>query len=197
MMPSGEGQLQQQFEKLKQQLLSEGLFDKDSKKPIPKYLDHVGIITAVDSAAMTDFVNIMQDQVPFVKITVIPAIVQGLQSPASLLNALQKSTQLDIDALVLLRGGGSAEDLASFNDEQLIRSVFSHPIPVISAIGHDVDFTLLDFVADHRAATPTDAAVYLASPFNQFMQSMEHVKNQLHHTLDLKTKHFFSKLIRY
>lgn len=154
------------LEQLKQKLLAEGLFDPARKKPIPNYPETVGLITAPDSAAMWDYVTISKQKTPHIKIIVIPAVMQGEQSPASIISALDQGEILGkCDILLLLRGGGSASDLAGFNHEQLVRRIAKCAIPIISAVGHEVNYTLTDFVADLRVPTPTAAAEHVAAPY--------------------------------
>lgn len=159
MTTRGVGALAKEFEQLKQRLYQEGLFDDKYKQPIPRYPQKIVLITAFNSAAMWDFVTIVRQWAPHIRLTVVPAVVQGIQCAPSVISALGiAETVPDADLIVILRGGGSAEDLAGFNNEALIRRIFACKVPVISAIGHEVDVTLADFVADKRAKTPTEAA---------------------------------------
>lgn len=165
LIPAGEGALKLQFEKLKARLSQEGLFDIERKKPLPAFPKRVAIITAEHGAALQDFLNVMKRRCLWYDILIIPAIVQGEESARSLISAIKKVENLpDIDVVVLARGGGSMEDLWSFNDEGLVRAIAQCPIPTMSAIGHQVDFTLCDYVADHRSETPTAAAETLSQP---------------------------------
>ncbi len=155
----GVGNLKDQFEKLKKKLAAEGLFDLSRKKSIPLLPEKIAVITAPGSAALQDFLNVMKRRTLWHNILIIPAVVQGDSSPKSLISALNLvKKRNDIDICVLTRGGGSLEDLWSFNDEKLVRTIAEFPIPVISAVGHQVDFTLCDFVSDLRCETPTAAA---------------------------------------
>lgn len=163
--PAGEGQLKLQYERLKAKLSQEGLFDIEKKKPIPIFPKRVAVITAEHGAALQDFLNVMSRRSLWLDILIIPALVQGEGAPKSLVSAVKKAQSIpDIDVIVLTRGGGSLEDLWGFNDENLVRAVYDCPIPVISAVGHQVDFTLCDYVADHRSETPTAAAETLSQP---------------------------------
>jgi len=163
--PAGEGQLKLQYERLKARLSQEGLFDIEKKKPIPKFPKRIAVITAEHGAALQDFLNVMERRSLWMDILIIPALVQGDGAPRSLLNALKKAESIDgIDVIVLTRGGGSLEDLWGFNDENLVRAIDNCSIPVISAVGHQVDFTLCDYVSDHRSETPTAAAEILSQP---------------------------------
>lgn len=173
MIQDGLGDLAQKFLKLKESLTKEGLFNPDLKKTIPSYPSKVALITSPGSAAMTDVITIMQKQAPEIAITVIPATMQGTDSPSSVKKALiNVDTYSQFDLAILARGGGSNEDLASFNDESLIRTIFSMRTPLISAIGHDIDVTLSDFVADLRAQTPTQAAHLVSTPIYQLKHSL-------------------------
>ncbi len=159
----GAGLISEQLEKLKARLLKEGLFEAERKRPLPRFPEHIGLITSFNSAAMWDFISHSRCWMPHVELVIIPAIMQGRQSPPSIIEALQTAVKWGkMDVLVVLRGGGSSEDLASFNDEGLVREVASSPIPVLSAVGHEVDVSLVDFAADFRVATPTAAVETLA-----------------------------------
>ncbi len=175
MQPAGAGALAQSFEALKEKLMKEGLFDAARKKPIPLYPEKVGLITAWDSAAMNDYVTISRKLTPHMKIGVLPATMQGLTSPASVTSALMLAEATDLDVVIILRGGGSSEDLASFNDEQLVRQIASCKVPTVTAIGHEIDYTLSDFVADLRVPTPTAAAQRIAEPFLTFIKNTRYV----------------------
>jgi exodeoxyribonuclease VII large subunit len=184
MFPAGEGQLKIQYERLKARLSHEGLFDIERKRPIPLFPKRVAIITAEHGAALQDFLNVMKRRSLWFDIIIIPALVQGDGAPGSLLSAVRKAQGLnDIDVIVLARGGGSMEDLWAFNDEQLIRAIADCPIPVISAVGHQVDYTLCDYVSDHRAETPTAAAETLSQPQTELKSRLTfcqtHLKSQL------------------
>ena len=162
---SGDGLLQYSFEHLKSKLHKEGLFDPENKQEIPRYPSHVGLITAPNSAALHDFIRIKMDTAPHLKLSLIPAVMQGADSPKMIINALQIAHIHALDVIVILRGGGSAEDLSAFNDEDLVRYIAQCATPIVSAIGHDVDHTLTDFVVDYRCPTPTAAAHHICYPF--------------------------------
>lgn len=183
-MPAGEGQLKLQFERLKAKLSHEGLFDLDKKKAIPKFPKRIAVITAEHGAALQDFLNVMKRRSLWLDIVIIPALVQGDGAPKSLVSAMKKAQGLtDIDVIVLTRGGGSLEDLWAFNDEALVRSIYECAIPVISAVGHQVDFSLCDFVADLRSETPTAAAETLSQPQTELRSRLifchTHLKSDL------------------
>jgi len=155
----GKGDLAAQFEALKKKLTTEGLFDPSKKMAIPHYPKKIAIITALNGAALQDFINVTLRRVFKCNLLIIPSVMQGDAAPASIIKALSHvEIDQEIDLIVLTRGGGSSEDLWAFNDEKLIRKLASRRCPVISAIGHQVDYTLVDYVADLRAETPTAAA---------------------------------------
>lgn len=161
----GEGALQIAYEKLKAKLSDEGLFDEEYKKPIPSFPKMVGVITSPTGAAIKDIITTIKRRNPLVSVLLYPAIVQGDQSAESIARAIKDFNKKfkDADVLIVGRGGGSIEDLWSFNEEIVARAVFDSKIPIISAVGHEVDYVITDYVADLRAATPT-AAAELAVP---------------------------------
>lgn len=154
----GQGQALLEKERLKKKLQAEGLFDESKKRPIDQYPQKIGIISAAGSAALRDIIVNIHNRYPVVEIKVYTSLVQGDGAAKALLDAFMRATQEDIDTLIIGRGGGANEDLGAFDDETLARAVSKSPIPVISAIGHEIDFTILDYVADKRVSTPTGAA---------------------------------------
>lgn len=182
--PAGEGQLKLQYERLKAKLSQEGLFDIEKKKKIPSFPKRIAVITAEHGAALQDFLNVLDRRSLWLDVLIVPALVQGENAPKSLLNALQKAQNIkDVDVIILTRGGGSLEDLWAFNDEQLVRAISNCSIPVISAVGHQVDFTLCDYVSDHRSETPTAAAETLSQPQTELKSRLlfcqSHLKSNL------------------
>ena len=164
MKPAGAGELQAAFEMLKQKLADEGLFDGEHKKPIPQFPSKIGIVTAEDSAAFRDMVSVAQRRYPLVELIVVPARVQGNGAAESIVQSLRLlNKSSDVDIIILARGGGSIEDLWAFNEEIVAREIYKSKIPVISGVGHEIDFTISDFVADLRVPTPS-AAMELATP---------------------------------
>lgn len=160
----GEGALQLAFEQLKERLLKEGLFSPERKKPLPPYPKKIAIITSPTGAAVRDMLNVLGRRAPHLKVTVVPAVVQGDDAPRQIIRAMDQAEKFKLgDIIVLARGGGSIEDLWAFNDETLARRIFQCSIPVISAIGHEIDFTISDFVADLRAPTPSAGAEILSA----------------------------------
>ncbi len=157
--PAGEGALKREFEKLKNKLAAEGLFDEDRKQPLPALPARIGVITSPSGAAIRDILHVLARRFPSIPVIVYPAAVQGDAAPAELTAALAAAVRRDeCDVLIIGRGGGSLEDLWAFNDEGLARAIADCPIPIVSAVGHEVDVTIADFVADARAPTPSGAA---------------------------------------
>ena len=159
MEPAGEGVLKQRFDALKKKLLAEGLFAEDRKRELPALPSRIGVITSPSGAAIRDIVSVLGRRFPAVPVIIYPAAVQGEAAPGELMAALDTAIRRDeCDVLIIGRGGGSLEDLWAFNDEALARAIADCPIPIVSAVGHEVDFTISDFVADVRAPTPSGAA---------------------------------------
>lgn len=154
----GIGNLYLEYEKLKKQLQSEGLFDSKYKKPIPKYPKKIGIITASTGAAIRDILSTIKRRYPICETILFPSLVQGELAKDSIVKQIKKAQEYDLDVIICGRGGGSIEDLWAFNEEVVARAIFASKIPIISAVGHEVDVTIADFVADLRAPTPTGAA---------------------------------------
>jgi len=162
--PFGRGNLALAFERLKQKLSDEGLFDPAIKKPLPMFPQKIGIVTSADGAALQDIINVLKRRYPLVSVLVAPTLVQGSEAPAQIVRALRwLDSRDDIDTIIVARGGGSIEDLWAFNDENVARTIFDVRHPIISGVGHETDFTIADFVADLRAPTPS-AAAELAVP---------------------------------
>lgn len=162
--PLGRGGLAQAFEQLKQRLAEEGLFDAERKRPLPLFPRRIGVVTSADAAALRDILNVLRRRYPLVGVLIAPTLVQGAEAPAQIMRALRwLDGRDDIDVIIVARGGGSLEDLWAFNDEGVARAVAAARHPVISGVGHETDFTIVDFVADRRAPTPS-AAAELATP---------------------------------
>ena len=164
MIPDGAGALAVAFEQLKARLGGEGLFDPARKRPLPAHPRRIGVVTSPSGAAVHDIIRVAKKRCPSTEILIFPSLVQGAEAPAYLrggiqyFNAVKDDPEQGVDLIIIGRGGGSAEDLWGFNDERLARAVAASEIPVVSAVGHEVDFTICDFVADLRAATPSAAA---------------------------------------
>jgi len=180
MMQDGMGNMRMQFERLKERLLKEGLFDDARKKALPPLARKVAIISSASGAALQDFISILKRRDWNGSVFLFNSPVQGKDAPASLIKALARAVSFpDVELIVLARGGGSIEDLWAFNDEQLVRKVAECPIPTISAIGHQTDFVLTDFSADIRAETPSAAAEWISSEQIKFGQILEELAMRL------------------
>ncbi|SFA41809.1 Exodeoxyribonuclease VII large subunit [Anoxybacillus pushchinoensis] len=159
MQPDGIGALYLAYEQLKKKLEQEGLFAEAHKKPIPKFPQHIGVVTSPTGAAIRDILTTIRRRYPLAKVILFPTLVQGEQAPISIVQSIQKANEMgNIDVLIVGRGGGSIEELWAFNEEIVARAIFASRIPIISAVGHETDYTIADFVADLRAPTPTGAA---------------------------------------
>lgn len=154
----GAGLLHEKFEKLKRELAEQGMFAKEYKQPIPKYVKKLGVVTAPTGAAVRDIIHVATRRNPYIQIIVYPAIVQGEQAAKSIVNGIRALEKIGVDVMIVGRGGGSIEDLWAFNEEIVAQAVFDCQIPVISAVGHETDVTIIDFVSDLRAPTPSAAA---------------------------------------
>ena len=171
--PAGEGALKRQFEVLKKMLAAEGLFDEDRKQPLPDLPARIGVITSPSGAAIRDILSVLGRRFPSIPVVVYPAAVQGDAAPGELIAALQSAIDRnECDVLIMGRGGGSLEDLWAFNDEKLARAMATCPIPLVSAVGHEVDFTIADFVADVRAPTPSGAAELIVPDREDWLRSI-------------------------
>ncbi|CAK8712185.1 Exodeoxyribonuclease 7 large subunit [Candidatus Electrothrix laxa] len=199
----GEGALQLAFEQLKKRLDTEGLFDQELKKPIPPLPEHLILVTSPSGAAVHDFIRIAQKRYPQVRISVYPAAVQGeyaakeLCQAVSEINLQQGAGQLAADALILCRGGGSAEDLQAFNNEELAWEIYRSVIPVVSAVGHEIDFTIADLVADLRAPTPSGAAEMLLPDSQALREHLVAQARRLRRTMQDKLDRHQERIILY
>ena len=191
----GGGALQKRFEELKTKLKEEGLFDSKHKKAIPVFPEHIVLITSPTGAAVRDILQILRRRFKGLKITLIPALVQGEEAPSSLIKALKEAQKLSsVDSLIIGRGGGSQEDLWAFNSEELAREISRCPIPIISAVGHEIDFTICDFVSDLRAPTPSAAAELVVKNAQNLLERSSKIKKQLIDTLRFHLKFWKEKL---
>lgn len=182
--PAGQGALFEQFLRLKEQLTAEGLFDEARKRELPSQPRSIGVVTSLGAAALRDVVTALRRRVPHIPVVVYPASVQGVQAPAELRAALQTAFRRHMDSgesdvLLLVRGGGSLEDLWSFNDEALVRMITQAPMPVVCGVGHETDFTLADFAADLRAPTPTAAAEMCAPSRESRLGELAYLQERL------------------
>ncbi len=185
----GEGNLYLKFEKLKKELEEMGMFASEYKRPIPKYAKRVGIVTAETGAAIQDIRNISARRNPYVQLILCPALVQGEGAKESIVNGIHALEQLGVDVIIVGRGGGSMEDLWAFNEEIVARAVFDCSVPVISAVGHETDWTIVDFVADQRAPTPSAAAELAVFDYRIIMQELDSLQELLMRELGRKLEH--------
>ncbi len=190
MQRAGQGALFEQFLRLKAQLEGEGLFDAARKRALPVFPRAIGVVTSPGAAAWHDVMTALKRRVPHIPVVLIPALVQGVQAPPSIIRALQTAYRLAdeshaakgmpaLDVILLVRGGGSMEDLWAFNDEQLARTIVQSPVPLVSGVGHETDFTIADFCADLRAPTPTAAAELVAEPRDTWLGSLDLMQERL------------------
>ncbi|WP_409351259.1 exodeoxyribonuclease VII large subunit [Vibrio nigripulchritudo] len=181
MQPEGDGRLQQEFEELKMKLAAEGLFAQSSKQPLPENPKQVGVITSKTGAALHDILDVLKRRDPSLPIVVYPTIVQGEQAAISIAQAIGRANERnECDVLIVGRGGGSLEDLWCFNNEILARTIAASQIPIVSAVGHEVDVTIADFVADVRAPTPSAAAELVSRDNNHKVLSLRQKQQSLH-----------------
>lgn len=180
MQPDGVGALNLAYEQLKEKLQKEGLFSEHHKKPLPPYPEKVGVITSPTGAAVRDIINVLGRRFPYAEIVFCPVLVQGDGAHLQLTDAVNMfNSERAADVIIIGRGGGSIEDLWEFNDEGLARAVYNSEIPVISAVGHETDFTICDFVADMRAPTPSAAAELAVPDANELQYALSALKNRM------------------
>lgn len=184
LMPEGFGDLQMAYEQLKAKLEKEGLFDRNHKKPIPRYPERIAVITSSAGAAVHDIIRVLRRRWPMGKIMLLPVRVQGVEAPGEIAAALRYASEHKVaDVVITGRGGGSIEDLWAFNDERVARAIYDCEIPVISAVGHEPDVTIADFVADLRAATPSNAAELAAPDVTELMQAIDSAMRRLENSM--------------
>ena len=183
MIQDGVGNLYIEYEKLKRKLASEGLFDASKKKKIPKFPETIGIITAPTGAAIKDILSTIRRRWPITKTILFPSLVQGASAAPEIVKQIKKAQEYDLDVLIVGRGGGSIEDLWCFNDEEVARAIYECKIPVISAVGHEIDFTIADYVADLRAPTPTGAAEMAVANQTDFYNYMRQINLRLNKSM--------------
>jgi exodeoxyribonuclease VII large subunit len=180
MEEAGDGALRRAFEALKKRLAEEGLFDAARKKLIPKMPKCVGVVTSATGAAIRDILSVLKRRFPSLPVIIYPTQVQGSEAAGQIVRALKWANERkECDVLILTRGGGSLEDLWPFNEEIVARAIFSSAIPIVSGIGHEIDFTIADFVADQRAATPSAAAELVSPDVSEYLQSIKHWQSRL------------------
>ena len=177
---AGEGALLKAFEELKKKLQLEGLFDDSIKRQLPAYPKNIAVVTSPDGAVIQDIINVLDRRSPFLDLTVVPTLVQGEKAAPLICEALNKVGKLKkVDVVILARGGGSIEDLWAFNNEEVARAIVNCPTPIISAVGHETDFTISDFVSDLRAPTPSIAAEIISQPYSELIETLEGYQNYI------------------
>ena len=188
----GTGNLSVAFEKLKEKLAKEGLFDEKYKKPIVPFPYNIAVITSETGAAVKDIIKIIKNKNDIVNVMIFPVLVQGPNAAGEIAEAIQKVNELypQTDTIIIGRGGGSMEELWAFNEEIVARSIFTSKIPIISAVGHEIDFTISDFVADKRAETPTAAAQMAAPDINELKEYISSIQDSIKHLLNNKMKYY-------
>ncbi|EFB4086754.1 exodeoxyribonuclease VII large subunit [Escherichia coli O33] len=185
MQPAGEGLLQQKYEQLKAKLQAEGLFDQQLKKPLPSPAHCVGVITSKTGAALHDILHVLKRRDPSLPVIIYPTAVQGDDAPGQIVRAIELANKRnECDVLIVGRGGGSLEDLWSFNDERVARAIFASRIPVVSAVGHETDVTIADFIADLRAPTPSAAAEMVSRNQQELLRQIQSVQQRLGMAMD-------------
>lgn len=193
----GAGLLYQKFEALKKELEEMGMFSKEYKRPIPKYIKNLGIVTAPTGAAIRDIQNISKRRNPYVQTILYPALVQGEGAAASIVNGIHALEELKVDVIIVGRGGGSIEDLWAFNEEIVARAIFECSIPIISAVGHETDTTIADYVADLRAPTPSAAAELAVYDWRELEQQILAIKMELNRSISDKLEQTEERIRQY
>ncbi len=193
---NGVGLLQKKFEALKQRLQEDGLFAEAKKKPLPTLPKTIGVITSPTGAAIHDILTVLKRRFPAIPVIIYPSLVQGEQAARKIAAALEIANQRrECDVIILARGGGSLEDLWSFNEEIVARAIYASEIPIITGVGHEVDFTIADFVADVRAPTPSAAAERVSPDSREWTQQIESLQQRLLHLLVSRLRHAQSYLL--
>ena len=195
--PDGQGSLNEEFERLKQKLEDMGLFAPEYKQPIPKYIKRLGVVTAPTGAAVQDIINITKRRNPYVEIILYPALVQGEHAAESIARGIEALDQYGVDVMIVGRGGGSIEDLWAFNEEIVAHAIFNCMTPIISAVGHETNFTIADFVSDLRAPTPSAAAELAVYEAKQLLDTIDGYQKRMDYLLHSKLELKKSQLERY
>jgi len=190
----GIGDLTKKFEELKKRLSEQGLFDKEFKKPIPKFPKTIGIVTAPTGAAIRDIISVSKRRNPYISLILYPALVQGDGAKESIVKGIETLEKTGVDVIIVGRGGGSLEDLWAFNEEEVAYAIFQCPIPIISAVGHEIDYTISDFTADLRAATPSAAAELAVPDIRQTIEDLDDLKKSLDKGLERVLKNKLHKI---
>ena len=193
---AGDGALQRAFEALRAKLQAEGLFDAAHKKPLPGLPKRIGVITSPTGAAVRDIISVLQRRCPATAVLIYPVTVQGDGAPDDIANAIALANQrAETDVLIVGRGGGSLEDLQAFNDERVARAIYASTLPIVSAVGHEVDVSIADWVADHRAATPSAAAEFLSPDATALAQQLTRYAQQLEGALRRRLSEYQTLLL--
>ena len=188
--PVGRGALQEAFDRLKDKLNREGLFDTDRKRALPRYPSRIGVVTSATSAALRDILSVLERRHDAIDILIYPTDVQGDKAAPQIVEAIDYLSASDVDVVIVTRGGGSIEDLWPFNDESVARSIFRCEKPVISAVGHEIDFTISDFVADQRAPTPSAAAEMVVQSKREVLERLEAAESRITAALQYRLSQF-------
>jgi len=189
MVPQGAGDLFAEFERLKQRLADEGLFDQDRKRPLPSLPRAIGVVTSASAAAFQDILNVLRRRYPLVHVILSPTLVQGVDAPPLIVHAIERlNARDDVDVILVARGGGSLEELWAFNDERVARCIAASRLPVVSGVGHEIDFTLADFAADLRAPTPSAAAELLTPDITELRQAVDGLAGALSGTVTARIR---------
>ncbi len=184
----GAGALYEKFEELKRRLMESGMFSEEYKQPVPKYIRTLGVVTAPTGAAVRDIINVATRRNPHIQIVLYPAIVQGDKAAGSIVRGIETLTRARVDVIIVGRGGGSIEDLWAFNEEIVAQAIFDCPIPIISAVGHETDTTIADYVSDKRAPTPSAAAELAVFEYSRLLQDIEDYQSVLRMRMERKLK---------
>jgi exodeoxyribonuclease VII large subunit len=194
-LPGELGQFYLKFQEIKEKLEKKGFFEEKAKKPLPHYPEKIGIITSAEGAAVRDVLKILIKRFPGINIIIRPTMVQGNEAPDDIIKAIEEFEELGgIDTLILTRGGGSIEDLWAFNDERVAKRIFKCKIPIISAVGHERDFSISDFVADRRAATPTEAGELAVPDIKEINNLLEDIRYKIIKSISQKIKTYLLRL---
>lgn len=194
---AGVGLLYEKFERLKQELEERGMFDPMYKKQLPGYIKRLGVVTAPTGAAVRDIISVTKRRNPGVEIILYPAIVQGDQAVPSIINGIRALEQIGVDVMIVGRGGGSIEDLWAFNEEAVAQAIFDCEIPIISAVGHETDTTIADFVADMRAPTPSAAAELAVFEIERVEEQLQASANRLYSLMQMRLQNYKARVVSY
>jgi exodeoxyribonuclease VII large subunit len=193
-LPGELGQFYLKFQEIKEKLEKKGFFDEKNKKPIPHFPERIGIITSAEGAAVRDVLKIIKKRFPGINVLIRPTIVQGKEAPGDIISAIEEFEEFGVDTLILTRGGGSIEDLWAFNDERVAEAIFRCKIPVISAVGHERDFSIADFVADRRAATPTEAGELAVHDIKEINNLLDNIRYTIISYMSQRIKTYILRL---